>query len=79
MVPCRQSAAHRSLFLEGTVHTVFKWFLVPVLTVFIASGLPYSTEDDNRDQVDTEEIQSHFLFASGSQHAPLAPLQMGVV
>ena len=61
------------------MHTEFKWFLVPMLIVFIASGLPYAIEYDNRDQVDREEIQSHFLFGSGSQHAPLAPLQMGVV
>lgn len=50
-----------------------------MLTVFIASGLPYAMEYYNRHQVDTEEIQSHFLFASGLQHTPLAPLQMGVV
>lgn len=50
-----------------------------MLTLFIASGLPCAIEDDNRDWVDTEEIRSNFLFASGSQHAPLAPLQMGVV
>lgn len=61
------------------MHTEFKWVLVPMLIVFTASGLPYAMEDDSRHQVDTEEIQSHFLFASGLQHTPLAPLQTGVV
>jgi len=56
------------------VHTEFKRVLVPTLTVFITSGLPYAIEDDNRDQVDTKDIQSHFLFASGLQHALLALL-----
>lgn len=36
-------------------------------------------EDDNRDQEDTEETLRAIFSVSGFQHAPLAPLQVGVV